>query len=109
MSSSHVKLVIFVPKTHTETVRQALGNAGTGSIGNYRRCCFSTQGIEEFLPVEGADPFIGTMGVIEKVEGERIEVNVPRDILSDVITAMKKVHPYEEVAYDIYPLEDNSN
>ena len=104
--SENVKLVVFVPESHAEKVRQSLGEAGAGKIGNYEFCSFSSKGIARFLPKDGANPNIGEVGKYEEVAEERIEVLVPINILPKVIEAMKKVHPYEEVAYDIYPLEE---
>lgn len=106
MKSSNVKLVIFTPLSHTDIVREALGNAGAGKIGNYEFCSFSTKGVGRFRGNENSNPTIGKSGTYESVEEEKIEVVVPRAILKDVIDAVKKVHPYEEVALDIYPLED---
>lgn len=103
--STNLKLVVFVPLTHADAIRQALGEAGAGKIGNYQFCSFSSRGMGRFIPVEGAKPAIGQIGALESVEEERIEVVVPRSILLDVITAMKKAHPYDEVAYDLYSLE----
>ena len=99
-----VKIIVFVPLTHADIVRRALGEAGAGKIGNYSFCSFSTRGIGRFLPGEEAHPAIGMVGEFEEVEEERIEVNCPKAMLAEVIAAMKAVHPYEEVAYDIYPL-----
>lgn len=104
MNSKNVKLVVFVPTTHTDIVREALGKAGAGGIGNYTFCSFSSSGYGRFLPKDGANPHIGEIGAFEKVEEERIEVTCSIEIIKDVIQAMKVVHPYEEVAYDIYPL-----
>lgn len=106
MQSKNVKLVVFVPENHTEKVRQAMGEAGAGVIGNYNFCSFSSKGIGRFLPAEGANPAIGEVGKFEEVIEERIEVFVLRENLPKVIEAMKKVHPYEEVAFDVYALED---
>ncbi len=99
-----VKIVVFVPLTHTEVVRNAMGDAGAGFIGNYSHNSFSSRGIGRFLPLDGAHPFIGKVGKKEEVEEERIEVVCERDKAKEVIVAMKKVHPYEEVAFDVYPL-----
>jgi hypothetical protein len=100
------KLVVTVPLTHSDDVRKALGDAGAGRIGNYGYCSFSVRGVGRFLPLQGATPYIGGVGQMEAVEEERIEVNVPGDVLPEVIRAMKAAHPYEEVAYDIYKLEN---
>ena len=106
MQSKNVKLVIFVPTTHADVVREALGNAGAGKMGNYDFCSFSSKGIGCFRGNERSNPSIGEPLKYESVEEERIEVMVPRDILEDVIKAVKVVHPYEEVALDVYSLED---
>ncbi|MFA6227069.1 MAG: hypothetical protein WC631_01125 [Candidatus Paceibacterota bacterium] len=106
MQSKNVKIVVFVPETHTNIVREAMANAGAGIIGNYTNCTFSTKGIGRFKPVEYAKPHIGSVGKLEEVVEERIETICPREKLQEVIKAIKKVHPYEEVALDIYPLEN---
>lgn len=105
-ASKHVKLVVFVPETHADSVRHALGVAGAGKIGNYQFCSFSSKGTGRFLPENGAKPMIGVIGVLEAVPEERIEVVVDRKILPTVVAAMRAVHPYEEVAFDVYALED---
>lgn len=99
------KLVVFVPETHVEEVRVAISTAGAGWIGNYSHCTFSTNGTGTFLPQDGTQPFIGEVGRLEKVEEVRLETIVPEGIQGKVIKAMLKSHPYEEVAYDLYPLE----
>lgn len=99
------KLVVYVPVTHEEQVRKAIGDAGAGHLGNYSHCTFKTIGNGSFLPEEGALPFIGKLGEIEVVEEARIETVIPASIEKKVIQAMFKAHPYEEVAYDIYSLE----
>jgi hypothetical protein len=106
MNSKNVKIVVFVPETHTNIVREAMGKAGAGKIGNYSFCSFSTKGIGRFKPEDGANPHIGEVGKFEEVEEERIETVCTRENLEAVITAIKEVHPYEEVAFDIYPLEN---
>jgi hypothetical protein len=106
MNTKNVKLVIFVPLTHTDTVREALGNAGAGKIGNYDFCSFSTRGVGRFRGNDQSNPSVGNAGMYESVEEEKIEVLVSRDILKQVIEVVKSVHPYEEVAFDIYPVED---
>jgi hypothetical protein len=102
----NVKIVVTVPETHTDAVREAMGNAGAGKINNYNHCSFSSKGIGRFRPEQAADPHIGEVGKFEQVTEERIEVTCSREKLDDVIKAIKKVHPYEEVALDIYPLEN---
>jgi hypothetical protein len=99
-----VKLVVFVPTSHADKVREAMGKAGAGVIGKYGFCSFSTKGTGRFLPHDGAHPAIGTVGEFESVEEERIETVCPADLVAQVTVAIKKVHPYEEVAFDVYPL-----
>ena len=106
MQSQNVKLVIFVPTTHADIVREALGNAGAGKIGNYDFCSFSSKGIGRFRGNEKSNPSVGEPLKYESVEEEKIEVLVQRNILEDVIKAVKAVHPYEEVALDVFNLED---
>lgn len=104
--SDNVKIVVFVPESHADAVREAMSEAGAGKIGNYTHCSFSSKGIGRFLPGTGAHPAIGEVGVSESVSEERIETVCERKILGGVISAMKKAHPYEEVAFDVYSLED---
>lgn len=99
-----VKIVVFVPATHADLVRKAMGDAGAGLIGNYSHSTFSSKGFGRYKPLKGAKPAIGKVGKIEKVEEEKIETVCPRGKVKKVIEAIKKVHPYEEVALDIYPL-----
>ncbi|HWO54612.1 Nif3-like dinuclear metal center hexameric protein [Paenibacillus sp. FSL M7-1455] len=99
------KLVVFVPATHADQVREAVLNAGAGSIGNYSHCSFNVDGTGTFLPQEGTNPFLGSVGKMEQAAEVRIETIVPHGIRGSVIQAMLKAHPYEEVAYDVYPLD----
>lgn len=106
MNSKNVKIVVFVPETHTDIVREAMGNAGAGKIGNYSFCSFSSRGTGRFRPDQGANPHIGEVGKFEEVSEERIETVCSREKLQDVIKAIKSVHPYDEIALDVYPLEN---
>lgn len=106
METKNVKLVIFVPLSHSDIVRQALGEAGAGKIGNYDFCSFSSRGVGRFRGNKKTSPAIGKAEKYEAVEEEKIEAIVPREILKEVIEKVKSVHPYEEVAFDIYPLEN---
>lgn len=102
--SKYVKVVLFVPESHADSVREALGKAGAGKIGNYSHCSFSTKGIARFRPENGAHPAIGEVDVFESVVEERIETVCESARLNEVTREVKKVHPYEEVVLDIYPL-----
>jgi dinuclear metal center YbgI/SA1388 family protein len=100
------KLAVYVPTTGSQQVKDALGNAGAGAIGNYSYCQFSTSGVGQFLPGDETHPHIGQTGKLEQVEEERIETIFPDYLEKKVLQAMIKAHPYEEVAYDIYPLDN---
>jgi dinuclear metal center YbgI/SA1388 family protein len=105
-SESLYKLVVFVPLSHANTVREAILNAGAGHIGDYSHCSFILYGTGTFKPLDGTTPFIGKQGEMEKVNEVRIETIVDEKRLSSVIAEMLRAHPYEEVAYDIYPLKN---
>ncbi len=105
-SQQLTKLVVFVPESHLEEVRQAINDAGAGFIGNYRDCSFRTRGIGTFRPLAGSEPFLGSTGILEEVAEFRLEVIVPEELLDKVEQAMIKAHPYEEIAYDLIPLSN---
>ena len=104
-TTPRAKIVVYVPLTHADAVRQAIGEAGGGKLGTYSLCSFSVRGVGRFRPEEGATPHIGQVGALETVEEERIEVTVDRPLVEAVVAAVKRVHPYEEVAMDVYKLE----
>ena len=104
-----LKLVVFVPESHLENVSQALFNSGAGNIGNYKNCMFSSIGEGSFFPVSGANPFKGKEGEFEKVKENKLEVIFPDYLLSEIIESMNSAHPYEEVAYDVFKLLNNSS
>jgi hypothetical protein len=105
---SNVKIVTFVPLENADGVRKALGDAGAGRIGDYSYCSYSVTGKGRFVPSDNAQPHIGQSGVAEIVEEERIEVVCDRLDAKAVIVALRNAHPYEEVAFDIYPLIEES-
>jgi dinuclear metal center YbgI/SA1388 family protein len=100
------KLVVFTPVSHAEEIRKVLGAIGAGFIGNYSHCSFSADGTGRFLPGDNTNPHIGQQGRLEAVDEVRIETIVPEHLIKRAITAVIKAHPYEEVAYDIYPVEN---
>lgn len=106
LSEKYLKLVVFVPVEHTSTVREALGRAGAGWIGNYSDCTFQLRGMGTFRPREGTSPYIGNQEQLETVEEVRLETIVCATEVDGVLRAMMAVHPYEEVAYDLYPLHN---
>ncbi len=99
------KLVVFVPKTHTDEVHQALSGAGAGHIGRYDDCAFITPGEGRFRGAAGTNPFLGRPAVSERASEDRLETVFPAGLEAEVIQALHDSHPYEEVAYDIYPVE----
>ncbi len=99
-----VKLVTFVPESHADVLRTALGEVGAGKIGDYIHCSFSVKGIGRFVPTEGTHPHNGKMGKLSEAVEERIEVVCPWEKIQDAIKAIKEVHPYEEVPIDIHPV-----
>lgn len=105
-SETLYKFVVYVPESHQDSVRQAIGKAGAGFIGQYSHCTFNTLGIGTFKPEEGSHPYIGTKNKLEQVNEIRIETIVPDSLLKRTVNSAIKAHPYEEVAYDIYPLEN---
>lgn len=99
-----VKLAVFVPTSHTEKVRRAICAAGAGAIGKYSDCTFRSQGKGTFKGGGGTNPFIGKPGVLEEADEHRLETVFGEFSATRILTAMLKAHPYEEVAYDLYPL-----
>ncbi len=99
------KLVTFIPATHYEVVRDALYEVGCGHIGNYDSCGFAASGFGNFRALQGSAPFIGKVGTLEQVEEVRFETIFVSGMESVVIDTLRHVHPYEEVAYDIYAVE----
>lgn len=99
------KIVVYVPEKDGDKLREAMGNAGAGIIGNYSHCTFTIKGTGRFKPNEGANPTIGEVGKLEEVSEDRIETVCEEDKLEAVLKAIKDNHPYEEPATDVYPIE----
>ncbi len=102
------KVVVFVPPSHGGGVMQAMAGAGAGTIGEYTSCSFTAEGAGSFLPGAGADPFAGTRGTLERVRELRLEMVCPSWKLPAVLRAMRSAHPYDEVAFDVYALENDT-
>lgn len=98
------KWVVFVPASDADAVREAMFGAGAGHIGDYSHCSWSVAGTGQFLPHEGASPTIGSMGSVERVSEDRVEMIAPLRLRSHVLAALRGAHPYEEPAVDIYSL-----
>ncbi len=103
------KLVTFSPNEHAEKVKNALFKAGAGSIGNYSECSYNVEGKGTFKAGEESDPYVGEIGKRHKENETRIEVIFPSYLREEVVQSLKNSHPYEEVAYDIYSLTNDSN
>ena len=100
------KLFTFIPMDKAETVRQAIFDAGAGQISNYSECSFNVEGIGTFKAGEGTDPYVGEKGKQHQEKEIKAEIIFPSHLQNQVITTLKKAHPYEEVAYDIIELSN---
>jgi hypothetical protein len=100
------KIVVYVPKEHGEALRQAMGEAGAGVIGEYSFCTFTSSGVGRFKPSKAAHPSAGEVGKLNALQEERIETICAPEALERVLHAIRKAHPYEEPAIDVYPLQD---
>lgn len=98
------KWVIFVPPADAEPLRASLFAAGAGHIGDYSHCSWSVVGTGQFLPGDGADPAIGTVGSVERLDEARVEVIAPAGLRARILAAMRAAHPYEEPAFDVLSL-----
>ncbi|NLF50644.1 MAG: cytochrome C biogenesis protein [Leptolinea sp.] len=106
MDINHVKLEIFIPTENVNDLRVALANAGAGIIGNYDHCCSITPVRGYWRPLDGSNPYDGTIGEVSEGHESKVEVNCPRAILPQVIRAIRAIHPYEEPLINIVPLLD---
>ena len=102
-----LKLAVYVPSSAAEAVRGALFAAGCGNIGNYDSCSYNVEGFGTFRANEGCTPFCGEVGKLHREEEVRIETVLPAYLKNKVVAALIKAHPYEEPAYDIYPLKNS--
>jgi dinuclear metal center YbgI/SA1388 family protein len=100
------RLITFAPNDHAEAVRQAVFAAGAGHIGKYEECSFNSRGTGTFKAGEGADPFVGEIGKEHQEEETKIEIVFPAYLELQVVKALVQAHPYEEVAYDIFTMEN---
>ena len=106
VAGDYLKLVVFIPVGHEQSVAEALFSAGAGKIGAYDEVAFRSRGEGSFRPGQGAKPFIGDVGQTEHVDEYRLETIVPKRRLSRVLEKLQHAHPYEEVAYDLLPLQN---
>jgi hypothetical protein len=98
------KLVVFVPREALDPVRDALFAAGAGRIGDYERCSWYTEGTGTFFGREGTEPSVGQAGREQRVAELRLETVFPEERQAEVVEALRRAHPYEEPAFDVYPL-----
>ncbi|KAL8753582.1 MAG: hypothetical protein Q9199_004954 [Rusavskia elegans] len=109
MTSRLFKLVFTVPHSSLEVCKQAVFSAGAGNFpgGKYSEVCFETQGTGQYIPGAGAKLAIGEVGKVEKVEETKVEVQcVGKEVVVAAVDKLKRAHPYEEVAYEVYAMED---
>ena len=98
------KICVYVPENSVEKVKQALFETGAGRIGNYDSCCWQSNGIGQFRPLENSNPAIGTLDKVEQVKEVKVELVCEDNLVKSAIQAMKQSHPYEEPAYDVWKL-----
>ena len=101
-----LKLVFFVPESHLTVVKQAVFDAGAGSIGHYDQCCWQVLGQGQFRPLSGSNPHIGQMDKLEIVAEYRVEIVCEEQLIKAVVAALKQAHPYETPAYEVMALID---
>jgi hypothetical protein len=99
------KWIVYVPAEHADAVRAAIFAAGGGHIGDYSHCSWSVSGTGQFLAHDGAAPAIGSVGTVERVAEDRVEVIAPTRLRGHVLAAVRAAHPYEEPAFDIVALQ----
>lgn len=100
------KLCFFVPETDAESVKAAVFEAGAGRIGDYDQCCWQVLGQGQFRPLQGSQPHIGRQGFAESVAEYKIEMVCEDGLIESAVAALKRAHPYEEPAYEVWRLED---
>ena len=105
MSYPLYKIELYVPESHLAAVKTAMFEAGAGRVGNYDCCAWQTKGEGQFRPLDGSSPFLGNQGQIETVIEHKLEMVCEEQCLEAVIAALKRAHPYEEVAYTVIRTE----
>ncbi len=100
------KLNFFVPPEDKERVKEALFAIGAGRYENYEYCSFETLGSGQFKPINKADPHIGELNKIERVEEYRVEMICKDELIKRAVAVLKEAHPYEEVAYEVFRMEE---
>lgn len=103
------KFCFFVPESHLEAVKQAVFVAGAGRIGSYDHCCWQVEGVGQFRALDGSQPFIGSLGQVEKVKEYKVEMVCDEAFIQQSISALLAAHPYETPAYEVYQLAQFSD
>lgn len=104
-----IKLEVFVPKTHSAAVKNAMFEAGAGNIGFYDECSFTVSGTGTFRPVAGSNPFSGTQNIRENADEEMVAVIFEKFKQNKIVAAMKNAHPYEEVAHQLIAMQNQNH
>ncbi|HSB96498.1 MAG TPA: YqfO family protein [Spongiibacteraceae bacterium] len=99
------KLCFYVPESHLESVKLSIFEAGAGRIGAYDQCAWQIRGEGQFRPLAGSQPFIGSVGEVDKVPEYKVEVVCADALIAAVVARLKQAHPYEEPAYQVWKLE----
>ncbi len=94
------KFVFFCPPTHVEQVKEKMFETGAGQIGNYSNCCWQVQGQGQFMPIAGANPFVGTKNELEIVDDVRVEILCRNEQIPALLAVLREYHPYEEPAFE---------
>ncbi len=100
------KIGFFVPEKYLEAVKVAMFNAGAGKIGRYDSCCWQIEGVGQFRPLEGSQPFLGENGSLTRVQEFKVEMVCDAICIKEVINALKITHPYETPAYEVFEMID---
>lgn len=100
------KLAFFVPETALETVKTAVFATGAGQLGHYAACCFQTRGEGQFRPIAGAKPYLGSIDRLERVVEFKVELVCEDDLIRPAIEALRRSHPYEAPAFDVWRLSE---
>ncbi len=100
------KLCFYVPESHLDAVKQAIFAAGAGRIGAYDSCCWQVLGQGQYRPLEGSQPYLGQAGQLQLVAEWKVELVVADDVIHDSVKALKRAHPYETPAFDVWRLTD---
>jgi hypothetical protein len=100
------KLNFFVPIEDKKRVKEALFELGVGKYENYDRCSFETLGMGQFRPINNANPHIGELNQVERIQEYKIEMVCKDELIKKAVEVLKEVHPYEEVAYEVFKMEE---